>query len=126
MPDFRAAFTSGVSVVPWTDPPSLDGSKPSRLNPRVQRPHLRRRGSVDTLIQVTATVEGVAGPIDGALSGRLFFGWLAEFPGGSRPALLHSVGQTSVQSFTPRVAGHYTLVLRRTGSGGLILHVDVV
>lgn len=126
MPDFRAAFTSGVASVPWTDPPSDDGSKPSRLNPRVQRPHRRRRGTVDTPIQVTATVGGVAGPLDAALSGRLFFGWLAEFPGGSRPGLLHTAGHSSVVHFTPRVAGHYTLVLRRTGSGGVILHVDVI
>jgi hypothetical protein len=122
MPDFRATFTSGTTLQPWTDP--ADGTRPSRLNTTTQRGHKRRVGTVGVQIEVTATVAGVTAPMDAALGGLLFLGMFAEHPGAS-PAISTPAAQSSIQRFTPSVAGHYTFVLRRDGGGGLFMHVDV-
>ena len=102
MPDFTAGFTGGVTLERWTDLPA--GSRPSRINPVPNRPHLRRLGEVGALITITAHVAGVTAPLDAALGGRLFVSWLAEYPSASSPSLSSPAGQTSVQRFTPTVA----------------------
>jgi hypothetical protein len=125
MPDFSAGFTSGApSLLIWRDPATA--SLPSRINPAASHPHRYRRGTVGVEIEVSARVDGVTGPLDAALGGRLFMAWLAEYPSQHAPPLSHPVGQSSVQRFTPTIAGHHTLVFRRAGGGGFILHVDVV
>jgi hypothetical protein len=122
VPDFSATFTAGATLVAWTDPP--DALRPSRLNPIVGHGHRRRLGAVGVGVTITATVGGVSAPLDSALGARLLTGMLAEAPG-APPAITTPAGQSSVQSFTPAVVGHYTFVLRRDGGGGLILHLDV-
>lgn len=123
MATFTAAFTAGTSLEEWIDPSS--GGKPSRLNALPEHPHLRRVGTTGTQITVTATVGGVAGPLDATLGGLLFSASLAEYPLGPPPALSNPAGQSSVQTFTPNAAGHYCLVIRRSSNGGIFLHVDV-
>lgn len=123
MATFTAAFTSGTSLEEWTDPDS--GSKPSRLNPLPDYPFLRRVGTTGTPITVTATVGGVAGPLDATLGGLLFTAALAEYVASPPPAFSSPAGQSSVQTFTPNAAGHYCLILRRESNGGIYLHVDV-
>lgn len=123
MPDFGATFTAGVTGTTWEDPAS--GGKPTRINPRPGLPHRRRVGSVGVQLTVTAVVAGVSAPLDAALGGRLFTGTLAETPG-ALPPVTSPGGQSSVQRFTPTVAGHYTFVMRRQDGGGQWLHVDVV
>ncbi len=124
MADFTASFTGGVALERWTDPPS--GARPSRINPLPNRPHLRRVGVTGAPITIRARVAGVTGPMDAALGGRLFVAWLAEYPSAVSPPIVKPAGQSSVRTFTPTMAGHYTFVLRRAGGGGVILHVDVV
>jgi hypothetical protein len=126
MADFTAAFTAGVTVESWTDP--VSGNKPSRINAFPEHPHLRHVGTVGVEVEVTATVNGVAGEVDSNLGGRLFTATFAEtpsefllFPDFSNPA-----GQSSVQRFTPDAAGHWTLRLKRLDGGGAIyFHLDV-
>jgi hypothetical protein len=124
MPDFGASFTGGTTLERWADP-ALD-QRPSRINPDPLHPHRYRRSEVGEEIEVTASVGGVAGPLDAALGGRLFLGWFAECPTGNGPAVTIPPGQSSVRRFTVAAGGHYTYVLRRQGGGGIILHVDVV
>jgi hypothetical protein len=75
-------------------------------------------------VTIRATVAGVLGPLDAALAGRLFLWMNVESPGAA-PLITSPVGQSSVASFTPSVAGHYCLALRRDGGGGIFLHLDV-
>ncbi len=123
MPDFRAAFTSGVTLEPWADP--ADSTRPTRQNIIADRGHTRRQGTVGSEIELTATVDGVAGPLDAALDDRLFLVSFAEWVE-PKPALSSPVGQSSVQRFTPASAGHYCFAFRRDGGGGIFMHVDVV
>lgn len=123
MADFRAEFTSGTTVVPWDDPAS--GARPGRLNPRPEHPHLRHRGNVGVQVQVSARIAGVLAPLDAALGGELFTAFLAEAPVFPLPAVSNPGGQSSVQRFTPLVAGHYTLRLVREGHGSVFVHVDI-
>lgn len=122
MADFSARFTGGPTLTIWRDPP-LE-TKPSRINPLPQYPHRYHRADVNFEIEITATVDGVEGPLDSALDGRLFLGWLAEYPE-PKPMVTSPPGQSSIRRFTPTAVGHYTYVLRRKSGGGIILHVDV-
>ena len=123
MADFRAEFTSGAAVVPWTDPAS--GSRPGRLNPRAEHPHRGHEGDLGVQVEVSARVGGVLAPLDAALGGELFTAFFAESPVFPAPALTSPGGQSSVVRFTPLVAGHYTLRLVREAHGSLFVHVDV-
>jgi hypothetical protein len=123
MADFRAEFTAGAAVVAWNDPAL--GARPGRLNPRAEYPHKRHRGTVGVQVQVSARVGGVLAPVDGALGGELFSAFLAEAPVFPLPPVTNPGGQSSVQRFTPAVAGHYTLRLVREGHGSLFVHVDI-
>lgn len=123
MADFAIAF-AGAALAPWTDPATV--TRPSRINPAPNHRHLRRRATVGVQVTLSAVVAGVTGPLDGALGGRLFFGWFLEYPTFSAPGVTVPAGQSSVRRFTPTLAGHYTYLLRRADGGGLILHVDAV
>lgn len=123
MADFRAQFSAGVSLQPWVDPPL--GARPSRLNVRAEQAHKRHVGSLGVQVTVQAIVGGVAAPLDAALGGRLFTSFLAESASFPPPAITSPGGQSSVQRFTPLVAGHYTMRLTREGGGSIFLHVDV-
>jgi hypothetical protein len=122
VPDFRATFTSGTVLALWTDPPD-GGHRPSRQNASLARGHLRQLGTVGTEVELTATVDGVAGPGDGD-GPPSFLGMFAEYVG-ARPPITSPAGQSSVMRFTPASAGHYCLVFRRDGGGALFLHLDV-
>lgn len=123
MADFRAEFTAGAAVVPWDDPAS--GSRPGRLNARAEHQHRRHEGDLGVQVEVSARVAGALAPLDAALGGELFTAFIAESPVFPAPALTSPGGQSSVQRFTPIVAGHYTLRLVREGHGSLFVHVDI-
>lgn len=125
MADFGLAFTSGVALEPWDDPQSVSPDRPSRLNPQPDHIHKRHVGTVGVQIELTATVAGVAGPLDATLGGELFTPSFLEAPALPFPALSHPGGQSSVQRFTPLSTGHYTFLLSRSNHGGTIVHVDV-
>lgn len=122
MADFLAAFTAGASLAEWSDP--AFGSIPSRSNPRSGFPHRRRVASVGATVTVTASVDGVVGPADSALGGRLFTAAFIEHPGALPTLIAGGVGRSSVKLFRADVAGHYALIMRRSGGGGVILHLD--
>jgi len=125
MPDFEARFTAGTTVQPWVDPP-LDDT-PSRINPEPEHPMLYRQAGTGETVTISAVVGGVVGPLDSALDGRLFYGWMIECPTPTAvPPVSSPPGQSSVVSFVPETAGHYTYMLRRWGGGGIILHVDAI
>ena len=109
--------------MPWVDP--ANGSRPGRLNPRAEHQHRRHEGDLGVQVEVSARVAGVLAPLDAALGGELFTAFFAEAPVFPAPALTSPAGQSSVQRFTPIVAGHYTLRLVREGHGSLFVHVDV-
>lgn len=122
MSDFSARFTAGTTLATWDDPATA--SLPSRINPVTNRRHLRAVGTVGTEVTVTATFEGVDGPLDAALGGRLFFAWFPEAAGAT--PITSPAGQSSVQRFTPAFPGHYTFALCHEDGGGiLIMHLDV-
>lgn len=123
MADFRAQFTAGVTVQPWTDPPL--GARPSRLNARAEQSHTRHVGASATQVEVSAIVGGVLAPLDAALGGRLFTAFFAESAVFPQPVLSSPGGQSSVQRFTAFTPGHYTLRLVREDGGSIFLHVDV-
>lgn len=125
MADFRVAFTAGVTLEPWDDPASVSPDRPSRINPRPEHIHKRHVGEVGEQVEVTATVAGVAGPLDATLGGELFDLAFLEAPALPFPTTSSPAGQSSVQRFTPAAVGHYTVQLTRPNHGGVILHVDV-
>jgi hypothetical protein len=122
--NFSVAYTDGVTVEPWNDPPS--GGVPTRLNAFEEHGHLRHVGEVGTEVEISATVGGVLAPLDAALGGLLFTFHFAELPGIVAPAVSSPAGQSSIQRFTPPAAGHYTFKLKRPTLGAVILHLDVV
>jgi len=125
MADFTLVITSGASVVDWADP--VDGSQPSRLNPHAGHPHKRWLGSVGVPVVISAVVNGVTGPLDGVLGGRLFAAWPVEVP----PSILPFAGFgslpgiSSVVNVTPPVVGHYVIGVRRPDGGLEHIHFDV-
>lgn len=121
MADFTAAVTSGVTPEAWVDPGL--GEVPSRINFDAEHPQLRLVATVGIPVVLTATVDGVAAPLDAALGGRLFTASVAERPGGL-VVFSGAIGQSSVQTITPNAAGHYTFVLRREQGGGIWIHID--
>jgi len=128
VPDFSADFSSGTTLEEWSDPDSV--STPSRLNVYSETPPLRAVGTTGVQVEITATVPafgGVVGEVDANLGGRLFALHFAEVPSLPPPAISNPAGQTSVQRFTPPVAGHYSVRLERIGAtgGSVFLHVDV-
>jgi hypothetical protein len=122
VPDFEARFTLGTTLGVWKDP--ADGSaRPSRIFTPPGVTHKRRIATVGVEVRIVAFVGGVGGPLDASLGGRLFIIGAVEYPG-AMPLFSSPAGQSSDQRFTPDVVGHYTLVMRRAGSGGMILHLD--
>ncbi len=122
MPDFELRVASGATLVPWLDPPSPAG-QPSRLAPYRGVPHTLYQGNVGKAVELHAVVDGVDAPLDAALGGRLFMGWLAEgpcpTPVGAFP------GHSAAQRFTPVMQGHYTIGVQRLQGGTVLIHIDV-
>lgn len=125
MPNFSVRPTSGVTSKPWGDPAS--GERASRINPSTVAPHRHWVVVAGTEVVVAAKVDGGSeAALDGTLGGNLFNAWLAERPEFSSLVVVESPpGQSSVQKFTPYFPGHYTLMMRRKGGGGVIVHFDV-
>lgn len=132
MQDFTVAPTAGLTLQPWTDPErppgtlsGTDPGAPSRLNPVDGYPHKKYVGTVGVQIELTATVGGVAGPLDTALGGRLFTFWRAENPVGQVFGFTSPVGQSSVMSFIPPAEGHYCVGVGRVNGGTVLVHFEV-
>lgn len=130
MADFRVRFTAGITLEAWEDPAAIVSGRdlPSRLNPQPAHGHTREVAATGVEVELTMTVREVGdAPLDAALvDGNLFEAYPIEWPGtGPGPAFTGAVGQSSVQRFTPLLAGHYTLLVSRTGHGGIYAHVDV-
>ena len=122
MPDFEVLVT-GAAVEPWSDP--AGSALPSRLNPREGRSMRRLVGTVGTAITLTAVVGGVTGPADATLGGRLFVCASAEAPHPWTVSFtILTAGWSSVQSFTPSLAGHYLVYMRRPEGGCWFIHID--
>lgn len=122
MADFAASITAGVVPEPWADPGL--GDVPSRINFDAEHPQTRLIATVNIAVILTAVVGGVSAPLDATLGGRLFTASMVEHPAASPVVVAGIVGQSSVQTFSPPVAGHYTLVMRRPEGGGYWFHVD--
>lgn len=120
MADFTADVTAGVVNDLWVDPGL--GNVPSRINFDPEHPQVLLIATTGAPVTLTATVGGVSAPLDAALGGRLFAASVAESPGFT--PINGVAGQSSVQIFTPLLAGHYTIVVRREDGGGIWFHVD--
>lgn len=123
MADFEVHVASGATLTPWLDPGT--GSQPSRVRPHPGLPQLYWQARVGLLVELRAKVAGVEAPLDAALAGRLFAACMVESPWGS-VSLVSPVGRSSVQRFTPVVAGHHTIRIRRHNGGVVIVHLDAV
>jgi len=124
MPDFEVTV-AGATVEQWLDP-AIAGA-PSRLNPLPGRPSARLIGTVGVAISLTAVVAGVSAPLDSALGGRLFVCSSVESPLPYPVAFtIPTSGKSSVQEFTPSMAGHYLVCMRRPTGGAWFLHVDAL
>jgi len=122
MPDFTARFSAGVTSTVWDDHPGIGSS---RINPQPTHPSNYQQGTVGTPITVLCTIGGVEAPLDGALGGHLFSSDFAEHPCPYPILAAGAAGQSSAQSFTPSVVGHYLWVIRHNGGGAIALHLDV-
>lgn len=118
MPNFTVAPSGNVSIQEWTD---------DRLNPMPAHPHSYYYVSLfGGTVTVTATVGGVAGPLDASLAGETFAHSFAEVPVWPPPAISSPAGQSSVCSFTPKSIGLHLLMIRRIDGGAVGLHFYVV
>lgn len=118
MPNFTVAPSGNVSIQEWTD---------DRLNPDPVHPHTYYYVSLfGGAVTVTATVNSVSGPLDGALGGDLFTHYFAEVPTWPAPAIQSPAGQSSVCSFVPKGVGLHLLIIRRINGGAAGLHFYVV
>lgn len=123
MADFTLQV-SGTSLSNWTDPAS--GGLPSRLNSRAGNAQKMRIGTHGVQLVLRAVVNGVVAPLDAALGGRLFTAWLVEAPALALPGTpVGDAAQSSVQRYTPPVAGHYTIGVERNGGGIELVHIEV-
>jgi hypothetical protein len=124
MADFSVQV-AGAVLTDWEDP-ALPGA-PSRLNARPGRAHKRWVVALGSLVSLRAVVGGVIAPLDSSLGGRLFVPFAVEVPPGATPFVGFSspLGQSSHQTLTPTVAGHYALGLRRPNGGIEHVHLDV-
>lgn len=119
MADFIARLTAGVTPTDWDD---HAGDGVSRLNAAVARAPRYLRATVGVPVTMAATIGGVEGPLDAALGGNLFS---SDFGMAAVPVVAtHPAGQTSVQTFTAPIAGHYFWVMRHANGGAIGLHLD--
>lgn len=100
----------------------------SRLNPHPGHPHRKVRARPGVPFTFKATVDGVEGPMDAALGGRLFYCWPIGFPTGAAvPAFTAPAGQSSVRTVLLTTPGNYHFGMGRHGGGGAVLmHIDCV
>ncbi len=158
MPDFVLVPKANGTVfrtVPWTDPAAPNAAitaagglaawnalnanqqfalkmqhpdRPSRVTEIQSRPRFAWQATLNRKFEVWCQPDGgAAGAADSTLNGRTFDAWFAESP--ELPlGPNYSVGYTSRLYYTPHLAGHYVLVVRRNDGrgGGVVLHVDVV
>lgn len=129
MADFEVRLASGATLVPWIDPehnePTTGKVFPSRVRPHPGNPQLYWQVKVGATVEFRCSVAGVEAPLDAALGGRLFTGYVVESPGAptyTTPA----PAQSSVQQFTPSLPGHYAIRIRRPSGGAVIVHFDAV
>lgn len=118
MPDFDIRMASGIEVHIYGDEPN------NRLNPMPGFPPRRFEGKVGVEIVLHVIYEGVEAPPDTALPG-VFSSDMGEWPMPAGPPV--TVGVTSystIQRFTPNVAGHYVWNIRRRFGGCLSVHLD--
>ena len=101
-------------------------AKPSRVTSIQGRQRFAWTATLNRPFQVWAMADGgVAGAADSTLGGLLFDAWFVESP--ELPfGPNNSVGFTSRLYYTPRLVGHFVLVVRRKDGGGVVLHIDVV
>ena len=123
MADFPFDFDhTTVTLEVWEDPGvSSPRDLPSRLNPNAAYPHTRAIGTTGVPVVFIAD----EGPGDVSLGGELYTALVVEAPT-APPHCTGLPGQSSIQSFTPTAAGHYTIFMTRQGAhGGIYAHVDV-
>jgi hypothetical protein len=121
VPDFEVKVASGATLVPWIDPASA--LAPSRLRPRPGFPERFYRATAGVAVMLHAIVDGVLTPLDTALGGRLFYGFVVESPA----VCMHTSsmpGQSSIQNFIPLLVGHHTVRISRKDGGSVLLHFD--
>jgi hypothetical protein len=125
--DFIAYSSSSI----WTDPALPED--PTRLNPRghVQHRHTKFVIAPDSTLQVVfqAIADGVHGPEDADLGGRLF-GWsMGIWPAGAPvPAIVSPIaGRTSRAQvgLKGRYPGHWVVTCARPGGGHICYPFDV-
>lgn len=124
MADFTVIVASGATILNWLDPASA-GGVPSRLNSKPGYPQKRWVGSVGVQVVLKAVVNGVIGPADATLGGRLFVAWPVEAPAMPFSGIRADPGFTSVQRVQPDQVGHYTIGIRRPDGGLEHVHLDV-
>jgi len=119
MPDFQLK-PIGSEVVDWDDPATTD--TPSRLNPVVRHPHKYHRIFRNFPLTIKAIVDGIEGPADGALGGRLFaWSWVVTRESGYAPPIPTSAGFSSTVVFPAFhfLTGHYELLCSRPDGGAV-------
>lgn len=131
MADFTIHAVSGLYLAAWEDPPVTIGDylKPTRLNPQPGLAHKFWRNDAGILqIDIQCRVDGVLGPADAALDGRLFFwGWV-DRPYEPLPPITLVPGFSSRVSF-PALSldqGHFTIQAFRPSGGSVGFSFDVV
>lgn len=126
MADFTVIVVlDGITTVKdWLDPSSAGGA-PSRLNSRPGLPQKRYVGARPTPVVLKAVVDGVVGPADATLGGRLFFPWTVEAPAMPFIGFSSPPGFSSVVTVVPDRAGHFVIGIRRPDGGFEHVHLDI-
>jgi hypothetical protein len=119
VPDFTVRLSAGVDLIAWND---HEGAGVSRINPQQTHPAKYRRATVGVPVTMRATIGGVDSPLDAALGGHLFSSDFGEAP--VPTGATGAAGQSSVQTFTPPVPGHYLWVMRHAAGGVVGVHLD--
>jgi hypothetical protein len=127
VPDFEARVVIGAGVVlaVWADPATI--AAPSRINPNpTYQPKYVKVSPTATLV-LRATVAGVDGPLDAALGGRLFQWSFVECAGPWPLSIVPTPGKSAEATIAMKAThfGHFSVLCRRDGGGGVVLHFDV-
>ncbi len=123
MADFRLEPAFGLTVETYDDPSNEYHA--GRLGEVAFAPHRHLVAGLRQFVEIHAVLDEETEPrLDADLDVPFRARW-AEAPDGG-PQLISPSGGSAIIRTTPTARGHYVLLVKRPGSGGAMIHFDVV